>query len=154
MTINLEYSQVTNMIQTLDATTMRMEAVRSFNQAYLRGRLGELVSHLIHMDNHLRSLSSQPISSHRSTSHIVTVPIRKIQGSLDRSEDFDRKFNPLKERSRSRWVSILTAIRTNIPLPPVELVQVGDSYYVQDGHHRISVARSLEQESIEARIVN
>ena len=154
MTINLEFSQFTDMIQTLDANTMRMQAVRSFNQAYLRGQLGELVSHLIHRDNHLRSLSSQPVSSHRSTSHIVTVPIREIQGSLDRSEDFDRHFNPLNERSRERWVSILTAIRRNIPMPAVELVQVGECYYVQDGHHRISVARSLDQESIEARIVN
>jgi ParB-like chromosome segregation protein Spo0J len=39
-------------------------------------------------------------------------------------------------------------------MPAVELVKVGSAYYVQDGHHRISVAHSLGQEAIEARIVN
>ena len=37
-------------------------------------------------------------------------------------------------------------------LPAVVLVQVGDIYFVQDGHHRISVARALGQSEIEARV--
>jgi len=154
MTINLEYLQIGNMINSPDAAIVRLEAVKSFNQAYSRGKLGQLLAKMLHKENHLQTLTSQTISTHRATSHIVTIPIRQIKGSLGRTEDFDARFNPLQERSRSRWVSILTAIRSNIPLPPVELVQVGDTYYVQDGHHRISVARSLEQEAIEARIVN
>ncbi len=154
MTISFEYSQIVKLPDQLDETSLRMEAVRSFNQAVTQGRIGQLVAKLLHKDNHLRSLASQPSSSHQPTSRIVTVPIRQIKGSLGRSEDFDASFNPLQERSRSRWVSILTAIRSNNPLPPVELVQVGDAYYVQDGHHRISVAHALEQEAIEARIMN
>jgi hypothetical protein len=35
-------------------------------------------------------------------------------------------------------------------LPPVALIQVGDVYFVKDGHHRISVARALGQVEIEA----
>ncbi len=154
MTISLEYSQIGNLIDHLDQTSLRMEAVRSFNQAFNRARMGQLVAKLLHKENHLRSLATQIETSRHPTSRIVTVPIRQIKGSLDRSEDFDSSFNPLHERSRSRWVSILTAIRSNIPLPPVELVHVGDTYYVQDGHHRISVAHTLGQEAIEARIVN
>ena len=38
------------------------------------------------------------------------------------------------------------------PLPPVDLVQVRDLYLVQDGHHRISVARALGHSAIEARV--
>jgi len=38
------------------------------------------------------------------------------------------------------------------PLPPVELVQVGDVYFVRDGHHRISVARTVGQRDIEAEV--
>ena len=154
MTISFEYSQITNLITSLDATSLRMEAVKTFNQAYSRGKRNQLLARIFHKDNHLQALSSQPVASSHPTSRIVTVPIRKITGSLGRSEDFDANFNPLQERSRSRWVSILTAIRSNISLPPVELVQVGSAYYVRDGHHRISVARSLDQEAIEARIVN
>jgi hypothetical protein len=154
MNINFEYSQSLNMFDALDATTLRLASVKSFEQAYNRGRRGQLLAKIFNKESHLRTLDTLPISSSRHTSRIVTVPIRKIKGSLDRSEDFDTNFNPLKERNRSRWISILNAIRSNIPLPPVELVQVGDTYYVQDGHHRISVARSLDQEAIEARIVN
>jgi hypothetical protein len=36
------------------------------------------------------------------------------------------------------------------PLPPVELIQVGSVYFVRDGHHRISVARAMGQQEIEA----
>ncbi len=154
MTISFEYSQIGNLIDHLDETTLRMEAVRSFNSAFNRARMGQLIAKLMHKDNHLMSLASQPETSRQATSRIVTVSISQIKGSLDRSEDFDSSFNPLRERSRSRWVSILTAIRCNIPLPPVELVHVGNTYYVQDGHHRISVAHALGQEAIEARIMN
>jgi hypothetical protein len=38
------------------------------------------------------------------------------------------------------------------PLPPVELIQVGDVYFVRDGHHRISVARMMGQDSIDAEV--
>jgi uncharacterized ParB-like nuclease family protein len=81
------------------------------------------------------------------------VPIHQIKGSLGRSNDFDANFNPLHERTRSRWISVASAVRQRIPLPPVELLQVGDSFFVRDGHHRISVARAFGQEDIEARVV-
>jgi len=34
----------------------------------------------------------------------------------------------------------------------VELIQVGDVYFVRDGHHRISVARALGQRDVEAEV--
>ena len=37
-------------------------------------------------------------------------------------------------------------------LEPVELIQVDDSYFVKDGHHRISVARALGQSAIDAEV--
>jgi hypothetical protein len=138
----------------LDDANLRLIAGKCFNRAYARGRRGQMWARILGRQNHLEPLSSQPLSSHGSTSRIVPVSIRQIKGSVGRSEDFDVNFNPLQEHSRSRWVSIATAIQQGIPLPPVELVQVGEVYYVRDGHHRISVARSLEQEAIEARIVN
>jgi hypothetical protein len=32
----------------------------------------------------------------------------------------------------------------------LQLIQVGDLYFVRDGHHRISVAKAMGQESMEA----
>jgi hypothetical protein len=80
------------------------------------------------------------------------VPIAQIVGSEGRCADFDRDFNPLHDRCRERWLRIAAARRRGMPLPPVDLVQVRDCYFVQDGHHRISVARALGQPDIEASV--
>jgi hypothetical protein len=80
------------------------------------------------------------------------VPIAKIVGSEGRCGDFDRGFNPLHDHNRGRWLRIAAARRRGTSLPPVDLVRVGDLYFVQDGHHRISVARALGQPDIEARV--
>jgi hypothetical protein len=80
------------------------------------------------------------------------VPIAQIVGSEGRCGDFDRDFNPLHDHNRGRWLRIAAARRRGTPLPPVDLIQVGDLYFVQDGHHRISVARALGQTDIEARV--
>jgi hypothetical protein len=80
------------------------------------------------------------------------VPIRQIRGSEGRSRYFDCDFNPLYDEARGRWLNIARARQQGKNLPPVVLVQVGDIYFVRDGHHRISVARALGQLYIEARV--
>jgi hypothetical protein len=84
---------------------------------------------------------------------IRTVPIGQIRGSQDRSHDFDRDFNPLQDHNKGRWLGIAAARQRGKALPPVELVQVGDVYFVRDGHHRISVARALGQRDIKAKVM-
>ncbi|HSN74547.1 MAG TPA: transcriptional regulator, partial [Anaerolineae bacterium] len=74
-------------------------------------------------------------------------------GSMGRTGDFDHHFHPLDDRLRSRWISVAMARRQFIPLPPVSLVQVGACYFVQDGHHRISVARALGESAIDAEVI-
>jgi len=37
-----------------------------------------------------------------------------------------------------------------LALPPVELIQVGEVYFVVDGHHRISAARALKYTHVDA----
>lgn len=81
-----------------------------------------------------------------------TVPIDQICGSQGRSNDFDRDFNPLQTHTMDRWLSVAGARRRERAMPPVELIQVGEVYFVQDGHHRISVARALGQLDIEAEV--
>jgi hypothetical protein len=84
---------------------------------------------------------------------ICAVPIRQIRGSESRSDDFDADFLPRQTRTRGRWLSIATACLMGVTMPPVELLQVRDVYYVRDGHHRISVARAMGQEYIEAEVM-
>lgn len=83
---------------------------------------------------------------------LQSVPLAQIRGSEGRAHDFDRHFAPLHEHIRERWVSLAALRSEGHPLPPVELVQVGDSYYVVDGHHRISVAHAFGEQAIEAYV--
>jgi hypothetical protein len=81
-----------------------------------------------------------------------TVAIAQICGSENRAADFDCDFNPLQDHTRDRWLGIASALQRGRTLPPVALMQVGDRYFVRDGHHRISVARALGQTVIEATV--
>ncbi|HWF24019.1 MAG TPA: hypothetical protein VG275_01130, partial [Solirubrobacteraceae bacterium] len=80
------------------------------------------------------------------------VPLHAIIGSVGRGRDFDRRFRPTSGRVRSRWEQIATAMRRGESLPPVSLNQIGELYFVEDGHHRVSVARALGREEIDAYV--
>jgi hypothetical protein len=80
------------------------------------------------------------------------VPLDAIVGTVDRSRDFDRRFRPTSGRVRGRWEQIATAIRRGEAMPPVDLVRVGEIYFVRDGHHRVSVARALGWNDIDAYV--
>ena len=80
------------------------------------------------------------------------VRIDRIVGSVDRYRDFDRIFLPTQSRTADRWQRINRAWYQDVSLPPVLLYQVGDVYFVVDGNHRVSVARSRGQEFIDAEV--
>lgn len=80
------------------------------------------------------------------------IPLESIVGSVDKVRDFDRRFRPTSARSRQRWERLSRASRTGEEIPPIEVYQLGDSYFVRDGHHRVSVARSLGLKVIEAHV--
>ena len=71
------------------------------------------------------------------------IAVDAIHGTLNRADDFDYDFRPLRISDYGRWSKVATAMMNGIDLPPIEVVQVGDDYFVKDGHHRISVARAL-----------
>jgi hypothetical protein len=73
---------------------------------------------------------------------------------VGRSADFDRDFVPLRSHNDQRWISINRAHYLGIPLPPIELIEVNDRYFVSDGHHRVSVARWHGQAFLDARVVH
>jgi hypothetical protein len=51
-------------------------------------------------------------------------------------------------------MSIAIARSQGDTLPLVELIQLGNDYFVRDGHHRISVARALGEEYIDAKVID
>ena len=82
-----------------------------------------------------------------------TVPVKQIVGSMDRFQDFDRAFLPRQRHTAGRWQSIDRAYYEDTSLPPIQLYQVGDVYFVKDGNHRVSVAREKGQEFIDAEVI-
>jgi hypothetical protein len=70
-----------------------------------------------------------------------TVRLTDIVGSVSRCSEFDGAFLPLREGARTKWERIDRAFIRGEELPPVSLYKIGSSYFVLDGHHRVSVAR-------------
>ena len=89
----------------------------------------------------------------REDAGLQVVPLDAIVGTVDRAADFDRGFRPTSPRLRSRWERIAAAQRRGESLPPISLYRVGDLFFVRDGHHRVSVAKSLGRDDIDAYVV-
>jgi hypothetical protein len=71
-------------------------------------------------------------------------------GSEGRFHEFDRAFYPRVARSKDRWLRIDQAHYDDVTLPPVELIKVGQGYFVRDGNHRVSVARARGHQVVDA----
>ena len=81
------------------------------------------------------------------------ISIDDIVGSEDRYQDFSRHFFPRKEHLRNRWMSIDRAHLTHVILPPIKLLKLGGLYFVRDGNHRVSVAKSQGVHTIDAEVI-
>jgi ParB-like nuclease family protein len=84
---------------------------------------------------------------------VQVIRLDTVVGTVDRSRDFDRAFRPLHGRSRARWERIAAAYRSGESLPPIHVRRVGDMHFVVDGHHRVSAARALGLDTLDARVI-
>jgi hypothetical protein len=135
-----------------------LDAQTDFLRARRRAALGAMVARLRGVPDDVRLVlpyeevvAALGFVSERSAGHAV-VPLDAIVGTVDRGRDFDRSFRPTTGRMRSRWEHIATAMRRGEAMPPVDLVRVGQIYFVRDGHHRVSVARALGRTDIDANV--
>ena len=93
----------------------------------------------------------------RSFGGVREIPVDKIVGSAApdlKAGDFDPGFLPINRRMRDRWTRVYRAMVEGDELPPIDVYKVDDNYYVIDGHHRVSVARSIGRPELSARIIN
>ena len=128
-------------------------AKRKFDVAYARSWFYKVWALLTRRSSRMLDLKKVKATASIRNRHyqgIRTVPLDQIRGSENRADDFDAHFNPVRLYNRLRWVNVATAMLQDIILPPVELIKLGDTYFVRDGHHRISAARALGQKDIEA----
>lgn len=85
---------------------------------------------------------------------IQPIAVTSIAGSTDphKAAAFDCEFRP-PQWSRERWKQLYLTAQRGAPLPPVSVYRVGDRHYLRDGHHRVSVARAIGADAIDAHVV-
>jgi hypothetical protein len=81
-----------------------------------------------------------------------TIRLAAVSGTVDSRRDFDRGFRPTSGRVRERWQRLDLAQRRGAALPPIDVYLVGGTYFVKDGHHRVSVALATRQQVIDAYV--
>lgn len=135
-------------------THQRMAAINLFHSIRHAALRDQLLQRLLRRHqpladfNHLHGLQM----GSRTDLGLQVVPLKHITGSVNRQGDFDRRFRPLRKHLRDRWANIFLLMQTD-GWEPVTLYKVWDSYYVEDGHHRVSVALANGRQFIEARVV-
>lgn len=82
------------------------------------------------------------------------IPIEKIVGSEGRYKDFDNHFFPKSSFLKSRWEHVDQAAIDSVILPPIKVYEIAGLYFVRDGNHRVSVAKSRGTEFIDAEVVS
>lgn len=85
--------------------------------------------------------------------HLEEIPLDRIVGSVGRYRDFNRAFLPRAHIDPQRWTRV-ARLGSQAALPPISVFRIGDVYFVQDGNHRVSVARARKQKTIMARVVD
>jgi hypothetical protein len=83
---------------------------------------------------------------------LETIDLDSIVGTVDRQREFDRAFRPTSGRVRMRWERIAEASRKGQAMPPIDVYRIGEVHFVKDGHHRVSVARELGYDKIDAYV--
>jgi hypothetical protein len=107
------------------------------------------VSHMLPFEEVVAALGAT--SRHAVGEQVI--PLESIVGTVDRRRgDFDRSFRP-SPNTRGRWERIAEARKRGEAMPPIDVFKIGDLYFVQDGHHRVSVARALGDKDINANVV-
>ncbi len=129
-------------------------AIQMFAEMYTVGILMRAWRWVLQMPVQLRFLDEIDRSQYEPD-HVEerAVDLDAIVGTTGRANRFDHRFRPMQRRSKDRWASIAIGMMDDITrMPPIELIRVGDDYYVVDGHHRVSAARALRKLFIDARV--
>jgi len=139
--MHLEISDYTASIE--DFRTARRRAALEAVMARVTGKSADLLAF-----DAVRELLKGETTIPRG---LQEIPLNAIIGSVGRYHDFTRSFLPRDDQDAERWVRVRASMDQH-GMPPIELYQIGEAYFVLDGNHRVSVARSRGYETIQANI--
>ena len=87
---------------------------------------------------------------------VSAIPLDAIVGTMRHPSQNTGDFLPLPAlRGRNwqaRWQRIQSGMKNLAVLPPVDLVKVGEEYYVEDGHNRVAAAADSGALEIDADV--
>ncbi len=130
-------------------------AIDDFRRARRQAALEDIMARLTGKSARLLSFKEvrQKLRAQEGKSQeLREIPLEAIVGSVGRYSDFTRSFLPRRDSDAERWARVEMAAADLKRLPPILVYQVGQVYFVDDGHHRVSVARRLGATKIRAYV--
>lgn len=138
-------------------TNIYIQSEFEFNQAAKSGLWGKVRDLFTGRSNQLHDFAEamQQVNPGQTLGlGLQDISLKSITGSVDRAHDFSETFAPRQSGTtgKERWRQIYTLTVTGKGFPPVSLYKIGNDYFVKDGHHRVSVARYLGWQTIQAHV--
>jgi len=130
-------------------------AIQDFRSARQKATLSEIIARFKGQSNELLSFEEvrQKLNAQAGPPKVLKeIPIKSIIGSVNRYQDFMRDFLPRHNIDAERWSNVELASQGMAGLPPIEVYQIDEVYFVIDGNHRVSVAKQLGTTEIEAYV--
>ena len=132
-------------------------AIEDFRSARAKARLQHLWASITGKSDELLEYDDITSKLHvegLSSKGVKEIPIEAIVGSVNRYRDFDRNFLPLRDEDMQRWARVKAVITSpgSAGLPPIRVYKLGDAYFVLDGNHRVSIAKQMGSEAVEAHV--
>src|SRR5579871_1762511 len=116
----------------------QQRALEDFDAARFRAFRRAILATLTGRARHLQSIDEVLAAAGqegRSAGGVRDVPLERVVGSAAppaKTGDFDPAFLPINRRLRDRWTRIYRAMVEGDELPPIDVYQVGERYYVID----------------------
>ena len=117
-----------------DSASRNIEALNHFQQARRRAQLEQVLARLSGTSANLLPFDEvrQMLHGQDTTRRSLReVPLDAIVGSVGRYADFTRSFLPLRDEDKSRWTQVELQMTGLTGLPPIEVYQIGETYYAR-----------------------
>jgi hypothetical protein len=127
----------------------RQEALSQFARAQRRAKRHLFKARVFRKSGQLICFSTFRFQAH-GLERLEDIPLSNVKGSLGRCQDFSHDFLPRHSGLEERWTQIWQLMQASRSLPPIKVYEINKTYFVIDGHHRVSVAKHLGLTHIEA----
>ncbi len=134
-----------------------IKALEDYRKARRKAAIDELLARISGAPQENSLLSYEEVRQQlqaveKSPQRLKDIPLDAVVGSVGRYHDFTRKYLPKASIDEKRWARVMASSQDLSGLPPIEVYQIGEVYFVKDGNHRVSVARQMGNETIQAYV--